>query len=300
MRRVSAVDGMLLGTVLLWALNTTVSKYLLTHRWDPLAYGVIRYAIAILLFWAFTWWRERSFRIARRDLPLVALAGATIFVNQLCFVYSLEYTTASTVALMFGTTPVFVGVIGVAVGLERLGRRFWAAALVTFAGVALIALASGGGVATSRKGALLGLSAAVTWGVYSLAVAPLMRRYSPFRISSIVLLLGWLPLAGVGSSQVASQHFSFGALVWVGFAYAVIGPLFLTNLLWFTAIDRVGAARASLFSNLQPFFAVFFAIVLLSERLHRLEIAGGVLIFAGILLERVRIPTSHAPETPVE
>jgi drug/metabolite transporter (DMT)-like permease len=291
---------MLLGTVLLWALNTTVSKYVLEHGWRPLAYGVIRYFLAICLFWAFTWWRERSFRIERGDWKLVVLAGLTLFVNQACFVYSLEYTTASTVALMFGATPVFVGLIGVAAGLERLGRRFWAGALLTLAGVALIAVRSGGGVSTSTRGALLGLAAAVTWGVYSLAVAPLMRRYSPFRISSLVLVVGWIPLAAVGSQQVASQGFSFSALTWTGFAYAVVGPLFLTNLLWFTAIDRVGAARASLFSNLQPFFAVFFALILLSESLRAMEIVGGALIFAGIALERVRVPLTRAPETPVE
>jgi drug/metabolite transporter (DMT)-like permease len=32
---------------------------------------------------------------------------------------------------------------------------------------------------------------------------------------------------------------------------------------------------------------VFFALLLLHESLHAMEIAGGVLIFAGIALERV-------------
>jgi drug/metabolite transporter (DMT)-like permease len=49
-----------------------------------------------------------------------------------------------------------------------------------------------------------------------------------------------------------------------------------------------------LFGNLQPFFAVFFALILLSETLHPLEIGGGVLIFAGILLERAW----HRPAAP--
>ena len=66
----------------------------------------------------------------------------------------------------------------------------------------------------------------------------------------------------------------------------MIGPLFLTNILWFTAVDIVGASRASLFNNLQPFFARAVRLILLSESLHALEIAGGVLIFAGIALER--------------
>ena len=70
------------------------------------------------------------------------------------------------------------------------------------------------------------------------------------------------------------------------FAFAVVGPLFLTNLLWFTAIDRVGPSRAALFANLEPFFAVLFAVLLLSEHLTGWEIAGGVAIGLGILIER--------------
>jgi drug/metabolite transporter (DMT)-like permease len=148
------------------------------------------------------------------------------------------------------------------------------------------------------EGDLLAISTAFTWACYTVTIAPLMRRYSPFRISALVLVAGWLPLALISIPQVAHQDFHFGWKVWLGFGYAVIGPLFLTNILWFTAIARVGPSRASLFGNLQPFFAVFFAIVLLSETLHSLEIAGGVLIFAGIALERFwRRPVPVVPES---
>src|SRR3954454_14731353 len=99
-RRASPVDAMLLGTVLLWALNVTVTKFMFEHGWRPLSYGTIRYALAILLFWAFTWWRERSFRIARSDVWLVVLAGSFIFVNQVGFVYAVKLANASTVAFM--------------------------------------------------------------------------------------------------------------------------------------------------------------------------------------------------------
>ena len=75
MRRASLVDAMLFGTVLLWALNITVTKYMFEHGWKPLAYGTIRYFVAIVLFWIFTYYRERSFRIARDDLWLVETAG---------------------------------------------------------------------------------------------------------------------------------------------------------------------------------------------------------------------------------
>jgi drug/metabolite transporter (DMT)-like permease len=284
---VTPVDLMLLGTVLLWALNSTVTRYVLTHGFHPLAYATIRYFAATALFWAFTWWRERSFRIARRDVRLVLLAATMIYVNQLCFVYAIDDTSASTVTLFLGTTPIFVGLVAGAIGLERMGRRFWAATAISFAGIGFVASGTGG-FSGHLSGDALALLTALTWGLYTVSIAPLMRRYSPFRISALVLGLGWLPLAATGLAQTTRQSFHFGWLTWLGFGFAVVGPLFLTNILWFTSIHRVGPSRASLFSNTQPFFGVVFAIVLLGEHLNRWEIAGGVAIAIAIVVERLR------------
>ena len=122
---------------------------------------------------------------------------------------------------------------------------------------------------------------------YLAAIAPLLRRYSPFRVSALVLALGWVPLALTSIPQLRTQSAAgFGGTMWLALAFAVVGPLFLTNILWFTAIDRVGPSRASLFANLEPFFAVLFAVALLDERLNGLELAGGVAIAAGIVIER--------------
>jgi drug/metabolite transporter (DMT)-like permease len=297
-RRPSIVDAMLLGTVLLWALNITVTKYMFNNGWLPLAYGTIRYFVAIALFWVFTYHREHSFRIDRANMKYVLLAALFIFLNQVCFVYGVKLANASTVALLLGATPVFIGLISVVLGLETLSSAFWIGAVMTFVGVGLIAAAATGGIGSSLGGDLIAIATAFTWAAYTVSIRPLMRTYSPYRISALVLAIGWVPLAAVAlaSGQLAEQSFSFGWKVWLGFAYAVVGPLFLTNILWFTAIDRVGPSRASLFGNLQPFFAVFFALVLLGESLHTLEIAGGVLIFAGIAYERVwRRAPARAP-----
>jgi drug/metabolite transporter (DMT)-like permease len=293
MRRVHAVDLMLLGTVLLWALNSTVTRYVLTHGFRPLAYATIRYAAAVALFWAFTYAREGSFRIAPRDFRYVAIAALAVYVNQLCFVYSIDKTTAATVTLFLGTTPIFIGVIASAIGLERLGRGFWIATAVSAVGVAFVASGSGG-FSGNVVGDGLAVATAATWGAYSVAVTPLMRRYSPFRISSLVLLLGWIPLAITGAQQTATQSFHFdSSLMYLALAFAVVGPLFLTNILWFKAISRVGPSRASLFSNLQPVFGVGFALVLLGEHLTRWEVIGGAAILGAVLVERLRRTTTQ-------
>jgi drug/metabolite transporter (DMT)-like permease len=293
-RAPSAVDLMLLGTVLLWALNATVTRYVLTHGFQPLAYATIRYACATILFWGFTYARERSFRIALRDMRLVLLAALFIFCNQVCFIYAVDKTSAATVTLFLGSTPIFIGILASVIGLERMGRGFWIATIVSLIGVGFVASGSGG-----FSGRLIGdglaVLTAVTWAGYSVLITPLMRRYSPFRISSLVLAFGWIPLALAGLRQTTSQTFHFSTLMWICLAFAVLGPLFLTNILWFTAISRVGPSRASLFSNVQPVFGVLFALLLLSEHLTRWEVVGGALILSAVLVERSRRPVPEPP-----
>jgi drug/metabolite transporter (DMT)-like permease len=295
MRRDPTADLMLLGTVTLWAFNFTVSKYILDQGFRPLAYASVRYACAAAIFVAITLVWERSLRIGRGHLSLIVLCTVLLFANQLSFVYALKFTTATTVALLFGTLPIFTALLARGSGVERHTARFWLAALVSFGGVALVAFGSGGSFSANVKGDALAVGGALTWAGYSVAIAPLMRTYSPFRLSAVFLAAVTVPLVLAGSRQLADQSFDFGALVWLGFAFAVVGPLVTTNFLWFTAIDRVGPSRASLFANLQPFLAAIIAVLLLSEKITTLEVAGGLAIGAGIVLAPRGAP---APEPP--
>ena len=197
--------------------------------------------------------------------------------------------------MLFGTLPIFTAILARGSGVEHLSVRFWVAALLSFAGVALVAVGSGGSLSANLKGNGLAVAGSITWAGYSVAIAPLMREYSPFSLSAIFLVAVTVPLALAGSGQLADQSFHFGALVWLGFAFAVLGPLVTTNFLWFTAIDRVGPSRASLFANLQPFLAAIIALLLLSEKITTLEVVGGLAIGAGIVLAPRRAP---APEPP--
>jgi drug/metabolite transporter (DMT)-like permease len=292
MRRLSRLELMLLATVVLWALNLTVTRYILTHGFEPLAYATVRYGLATAIFIGIVLVGERTLRIARRDLPLAALAALLIFLNQLSFVYALEKTSASTIALILGATPIFAALIGIAFGLERLSRKFWLAAAISFAGVGLVAAGSPAGFSGDLRGNLLGIATAATWAGYSVAIAPLMERYTASRISAVVLSLGWVLIALVGFPQAADQDYDLGWTVWLLLGFATLGPLVVTNVLWFRSLHRIGASRATLVANLQPFVAAVFALVLLSERMTVLQVLGGILIGGGILTARRRPPVT--------
>jgi len=297
MRRISSVDLMLMTTVVLWAFNFSVTKYVLSHGFQPLAYSAIRYGAAAAIFTVFTAHREGwKPTIGRRDWMLLGIAaGVGIWLNQIGYVYSIKLTTASTVALILGVTPIFAALGAWALGTERLPGRFWFAAAVSFLGVALVAGGSGSSFTGSVAGDLLAVMTAATWAAYSLIVAPLMRRHSPYRISSIVLAVGWIPLAITASHQLASQSWDLSWQVYACLVYATIGPLVITNVLWYTAVSRVGASRATLFANIQPFFAALIAVLLLSEPLSWSQVAGGAAIAIALVLSRLQQQTPQEP-----
>lgn len=285
---------MLLTIVLLWALNLSVTKYILTHGFQPLSYATVRYGCAGLIFVALTLAVERTLRIERRDRLVLVLAGGILFLNQLCFVFSLDLATASTVGLVLGSTPIFAAIFGLVRGTERPSERFWLAAAISFGGVGLVAVGAAGDVSGELLGIVLGVGMAASWALYSVVIGPLMHTYSPSRTSAIVIPLAWVGIALVGIPQTTSQDWDLGAQVWLLMVYAILGPLVLTNILWFRSIHRIGANRATLATNLQPFVASLLAVVLLSEPLSWLQIAGGVLIALGILVVRRRAPTPQA------
>lgn len=283
---------MLLSAIGLWALNLTVSRYILTHGLQPLAFSTARYGLAALIFVGIALGAERSLWIARRDLVAVVAAAFALWVNQIGFVYSLKTTSASVIALILAATPIFAALIGLAVGTERLPRRFWVGAVLSVAGVGLVALGSGGALRGDLGGILLGVMTAATWAVYSILITPLMQRYSPSRISAVVLSLSWLGILLLGLPQTRSQDWNLGWQVWALFLFATIGPLVITNVLWFKSLDRIGPSRATLATNLQPFAAALVAVVVLGETIGVAQALGGVLIGVGILGARRRSPVS--------
>lgn len=291
--RISA-DVLLLIVVAIWSGNYSANRYGVTHGFDPLAYAGLRYLIAGIIFTAVTLRREGSIRPRREDLFVLgafAILGMTI--NQITFFYAIHLATASTVALAFGALPAFVGLIGIAQRVARPTARHWLATVVSVGGVALVAIGGSTALAGDLGGVLLALASVVSFALYTISLSRLSANYSPYRLSALISLGSAVPLMAAGSPGFATMDWgAISGLAWGSLAYSTIPGYVIANILWITAIDAGGPNRASLYVNLQVFGGAAVGVLLLGETLSTLQVIGGAVIAAGIVLsaKRFRLP----------
>ena len=272
-----------LTSVVLWALNIPIVK-LAVEGWSPMAFSFVRFGAGALIYIAFVLVREGSLRVQRRDVPLFLIGGTVgIALNQYSFMYAVELTTASTVTLLFATTPRWAALVARLLGWEFVKPWFWGAIGISTLGVLMVLIGSGATLSfSSLLGNILALGAAITWGVYSVLIRPLLQRYSATLVSAIMMLIGTPLIAIVGVPQLLTEDISgLSGGAWFGLGYALVASLIVANLLWFVAIHKAGAARVVALMPLQPFLGVIFSWVLLAERLDWKQLAGGIIIIIG-------------------
>jgi len=303
-------DLVLLGAISIWALNFSAMKVGIGEI-GPLPFPFLRYGIGAIVMALVVRRTEASLRFAHRDIGLLLVAGAVgVTVNQLCVVYALQLTTAANVSLLTATQPIFTAVIATIVGDEVLGRRHWSAVALGMAGVALIVEGGAGGPAASAAaaagsvplGEVLALGVAVTAAASWVAIRRLLTRYSPYRILTAQMAIGTVLLLPLAAPALASLHYAeVTPLGWGTLAFSALLAGVVTNLLYYVGVRRVGASRAAVYQYLQSFLGVLFAVSLLHEPLGPLQVLGGVIVVAGVLLsrrDRIR-PGRRGPHRPV-
>ena len=120
-----------------------------------------------------------------------------------------------------------------------------------------------------------------------------MRRHTPLQVNAASCLIGGVLLCSPLSPWFGREAWATPPpLAWGALAYSGLGSIVLGNVFWFTAVNRLGAARSALYANLQPFLGAVFGLLVLSEDLSRLQLAGGLVIASSIVLGRgARLPT---------
>jgi drug/metabolite transporter (DMT)-like permease len=278
----------MLAVVLIWGINFSVTKGAF-DTFPPLAFTAVRFAIASLILIPLVRGLEGGAPLpdgALRRLIVLGVVGNTLY--QIAFISGLARTTASNSALILAAMPPVTAVAAAALGVDPVRPRILAGVVVASIGVALVVLAEGAGLAGGRlAGDLLSLAAVGCWAIYTIGLRSVPPEVTPLRVTSITTVAGLPGLVLAGTPELLRMDWGgVGASGWASLAYATVFSLLVAYVLWNRSVSAVGPSRTVIYMCLTPLVAVAGAALLLHERPHPLQIAGGVLILSGILLAR--------------
>jgi drug/metabolite transporter (DMT)-like permease len=299
-RAASVGTGLVLAAAVLFAVNGTVSKLVLTSGLSPQRLVEIRCAGAAGVLGLVALARDpRSLRTSGRDLGFVVVYGivSVAMVQWLYFVALTRITVSLTLLIEF-TAPLLVALWVRFVLRRPVRRRLWPALALVLAGLALVAQVWAG-LTVDGVGLLAAVAAATALAAYYLLGEHGVTRRDPVSLAALsfaaaallwaVVLPWWTFPFGRLSAPVAV----LGTAVptWVLVVWVVVLGSVVPWVLVLTGLRSVGAAQAGLVCTLEPVVAGAVAWIVLGEQLGALQVAGGVVVVAGIVLaETARTP----------
>lgn len=281
-------EAAVLITVMIWSANFVVVKAAI-GVFGPLTFTALRYVVAAATLFLLLRWRSGAIRWPGRDGPILLGLGVLGFgAYQVLWTVGLTQITAGNSALITAVSPVLVALVAGAVGMDRLTRPKLAGAGIAFAGVAVvIAVGHQISLEASLAGDVMTLGSASLWAIYTTAGARILRRVDPLQATAWSVLGGTvflLPFGiwdGLTQAPVGVTPVSLLAVLYSGALAAGIA-----NVIVFNAIRYVGPTRVAATQFLVPAGAVMLGAVFLGEAVGFAQVAGGVIIVAGVALTR--------------
>ncbi|MCY4538445.1 MAG: EamA family transporter [Chloroflexi bacterium] len=282
-----------------FAFIPTIVKTVYSHsNLEPLDLAVWRFILAVPLIWMLVGLRNRSHSLSQGEgiSPLGAIfIGALFAAAVLCAFFALQRLPGSTYVVLFFTYPAMIVLLSTFLG-EAISPRAWLA--LALVGVALTVPDFIVPDAVDPVGAILALANAAFVAAYYLlarrvleGVEDISRASAQMMGATLLILLLSVPMRGLQLPQNPATLIGLFGIATLG----TVLPVFATNI----AIQRIGPARASLVSTVEPVLAMIVAMILLGEVIVPLQWLGAALIVGSVVIlqlqaaNRVNINIAH-------
>ena len=295
---------------------------------EPLAVLFWRFTTAALFGWGFLLLsapRRRSlFALSRRRVLVLLLLGTLYVGNSYAFIASLQVVSISLASIIAYLYPAIVAVMATRFVRRLEGRRAWIALGISIVGIALTV----GGIPAGEVPPLWGLALAFANPVIYASWIILQARLAGERPSGGNRVVDDVEIPP-GDADVATDQHQDGpdpspaaALMTTATAvvYALLllgsggslSPADVPETVWpallglglvataiaiqtfYASVKRVGGARASLISTVEPVYTVTLAVILFGESLTPMQIVGGALVISAVVLAETGRPDTVA------
>jgi len=254
----------------------------------PIPTAFWRVALAVPMLWLMLLVARRGAHTAPvLGLWSLLVAAGVAFAGDLAFWHSsIRLTSVANSTLLANLASIFVTLAAWLIWRQRPSGLFMVGLAAALGGVALLVHTSAALSPSGLAGDALGVVTAIFYAWYLLTVKGLRDRGATtlrlMAVTSSITAVVLLPLA-LASGEPFLPHSGIGWLKLVGLA--LVSHAAGQGLIAY-ALASLPAAFSSVSLLLQPVMAAAFAWALLGEALAPLQVAGGVVVLAGIYLAR--------------
>ncbi len=243
-----------------------------------------RYVVATILLGLVMWRRGNSFRLARRQVPLMFLQGVLFALSSVGLFEAYKYMDVGLASTMLFVEPVMIALILWVFYRQRISLSTFCAIVISLAGVVFIAN-PGPGANVSAKGVAYVMFASLSYAVYMVLINKTSLQRLPgttltfysllFGITVMVIKVGCLtelqpiPLVPVGIASAAGLS---------------IFPTIVSILTVAVAVQLIGSVPVSILGALEPVTGVLIGVLIFGEILTVKAVIGIVLILAAVMV----------------
>ena len=285
-----------------------LAKSLIDAGWSSGAVVTARIGLATLLLLVPTLLALRGrWRVLRDNARLITAFGLVSMAGCQLFFFNAVTTISVGVALLLEYLGITLVVLWLWVRHGQRPRRWTLGGIVlSLAGLVLV-LDVAGGSAIDAQGVLWGLAAAVGLATYFVLSADEGRGLPPVVLAGGGMVVATVALALAGLVGVMPMRFAGAPAELSGLSVPwyvpVIGLALVATAIPYTsgiaAVRRLGSKLASFVGLTEVLFSILIAWLLLGQVLRPVQVAGGVLILAGVIAVRYDELRGTIPPLPV-
>ncbi len=287
------------SAVILWSLNAVIAKIVL----DSAGLSSMRLAevratgAAVILMAGVALVRPATLRTTRRELGFLVVFGVLgLAFVQLFYFVGIQRLDIGIALVIQYLAPVFVALWARFYVHEPVRRRLWLAIALCLLGLSLV-VELWGGSSLDGLGVVACLVTAVAYAAYVL-----MAEHSLESGRDVYSLLAWgftfaalfwavfqpwwsFPVELVdGSASLLGRFEDVSVPVWLLLAYIVVLGTVVPFIMLVSALHHVPATRVTIIAMLEPVLAAIVAWIWLGEELAAVQIAGGIIVLAGVVV----------------
>jgi drug/metabolite transporter (DMT)-like permease len=216
-----------------------------------------------------------------RDIAIVGLLQ-TAGTMGLLFL-SMLYISPSAAAVLLFTNPLWVAAFSPLILKEKISTPQYIGLCMGFFGVVLLIGFTSNTL--EMRGNVLGLASALCWTSATLFAKQRQLKVPPFILSFGQMLVGGLVLIGV--AFLSHETYNIAAATpkdWFWFAWLTLPSSVGSFGLWYVALSRGGALKASSFLFLTPLFTALTSVLVLGTSVSLQQFIGAVLVGSALYI----------------